>query len=82
VQNTHTRKIIIIIIIIIIITFKNNLRQNESFIFLLLKMVGGWRDSLAVKNTGCSSRGHEFNSQHLHGGSQPSVRDLMPSSVM
>jgi hypothetical protein len=26
-----------------------------------------------VKSTDCSSRGPEFNSQHPHGGSQPSV---------
>ena len=36
-----------------------------------------------VKSIGCSSRGPEFNSQHPHGGSQPSVTpvlgDLMPS---
>jgi hypothetical protein len=30
-------------------------------------------DGSAVKNTGCSSRGPEFNSQQPHGGSQPSV---------
>jgi len=28
----------------------------------------------------CSSRGPEFNSQQPHGGSQPSVMDLKPSS--
>jgi hypothetical protein len=33
----------------------------------------GWRDGAAVKSTDCSSRGPEFNSQQLHGGSQPSV---------
>jgi len=32
-----------------------------------------WRDGSAVKSTGCSSRGPEFNSQQPHGGSQPSV---------
>jgi hypothetical protein len=32
-----------------------------------------WRDGSAVKSTDCSSRGPEFNSQHLHGGSQSSV---------
>jgi hypothetical protein len=31
----------------------------------------GWRDDSAVKNTNCSSRGPEFNSQQPHGG--PSV---------
>jgi hypothetical protein len=33
-----------------------------------------------VKNTDCSSRGPELNSQQPHGGSQSSVMDLMPSS--
>jgi hypothetical protein len=33
----------------------------------------GWRDGSAVKSTGCSSSGPEFNSQQPHGGSQPSV---------
>ena len=33
----------------------------------------GWRDGSAVKNTGCSSRGPEFNFQQPHGGSQPYV---------
>ena len=33
----------------------------------------GWRDGSAVKSTGCSSRGPEFNFQQPHGGSQPSV---------
>ena len=37
-----------------------------------------------LKSTGCSSRGPEFNSQHSHNGSQPSVilipGYLMPSS--
>jgi hypothetical protein len=35
-----------------------------------------------VKGTDCSFRGHEFNSQHPHGGSQPSVMGLMLSSSM
>jgi hypothetical protein len=34
-----------------------------------------WRDASADKSTGCSSRGSEFNSQHPHGGSQPSVME-------
>jgi hypothetical protein len=37
------------------------------------KKITGWRDGSVVKNTGCSFRGSEFNSQHPHGGSQPSV---------
>jgi hypothetical protein len=36
----------------------------------------GWRDGSVVKSTDCSSRGHEFNSQQPHGGSQPSVMGL------
>ena len=37
------------------------------------KQTGGWRDGSLVKSTSRSSRGHEFNSQQPHGGSQPSV---------
>jgi hypothetical protein len=37
------------------------------------KIKRGWRDGSAVKNTDCSSEGHEFNSQQPYGGSQPSV---------
>jgi hypothetical protein len=33
----------------------------------------GWRDGSVVKSTDGSSRGPEFNSQQLHGGSQPSI---------
>jgi hypothetical protein len=33
----------------------------------------GWRDGSAVKRTGCSSEGPEFESQQLYGGSQPSI---------
>jgi hypothetical protein len=33
----------------------------------------GRRDGLVVKSTDCSSKGPEFKSQHLHGGSQSSV---------
>jgi hypothetical protein len=41
----------------------------------ILKKVGytGWRDVSVVKNTHCSSRALEFNSQQPHGGLQPSV---------
>jgi len=35
-----------------------------------------WRDGSVVRNTVCSSRGPEFNSQHPHGSSQPSVTPL------
>lgn len=30
-----------------------------------------WRDGLVVKNTECSSRGPNFNSQQPHGDSKP-----------
>jgi hypothetical protein len=33
----------------------------------------GWRDGSVVKSTDCSPSGPEFNSQQLHGGSQPFV---------
>jgi hypothetical protein len=47
---------------------------------MLLKIsMVGWRDGSVVKNTDCSSRGPEFNSQQPHGGSQTKW-DLMPSS--
>ena len=36
-------------------------------------IIQGWRDGSEVKSTGCSFKGHEFNSQQPHGGSQPSV---------
>jgi hypothetical protein len=38
-----------------------------------IRILRGWRDDSAVKNTDCSSRDPEFNSQQTHGGSQPSV---------
>jgi hypothetical protein len=42
----------------------------------------GLSNGLVVKRTGCSSRGPEFNSQHLHGSSQLSITivpgDLVP----
>ena len=41
--------------------------------FFKNKVLRGWRDGSAVKNTDCSSRDPEFNSQQPHGGSQPSV---------
>jgi hypothetical protein len=35
--------------------------------------VQGWKGGSAVKRTGCSSRGPEFNFQQPHAGSQPSI---------
>jgi hypothetical protein len=40
----------------------------------------GWRNGLVIKSTDCSSRGPEFNSQHPHGGSHPSVMGTDASS--
>ena len=34
----------------------------------------GWRDGSAVKSIDYSSRGHEFNSQQPHDGSQSSIK--------
>jgi len=44
------------------------------------KNLGTWRNCLVVKGTHSSSRGCNSNSQQPHGGSQPSVWDLMSSS--
>jgi hypothetical protein len=38
-----------------------------------LQIIRGYRDGSAVKSTDCSFKSHEFNSQQLHGGSQPSI---------
>jgi hypothetical protein len=47
-------------------------------------MIWGWRGGSEVKSTDFSSRGSRFESQHPHGGSQPSETpvsgDLMSSS--
>jgi hypothetical protein len=37
------------------------------------KDMRGWGDGSEVNSTDCSYRGPEFNSEQLHGGSQPSV---------
>jgi hypothetical protein len=52
-----------------------SLLWHEAFEKLIVLLVGNfsWRDGSAVKGTGCSSRGPEFNSQQPHGGSQSSV---------
>ena len=47
---------------------KHNLRK------FLEKIIRGWKDGSVGKSTDCSSKGHEFKSQHPHGGSQPSVK--------
>jgi hypothetical protein len=40
-------------------------------------MVWDWRDGSARKSVCCSSRRPRFNSQHPHGGSQPSVTPVL-----
>jgi hypothetical protein len=49
-------------------------KPGLNYIFKIVKR-RGWNDGLAVKSTGCFSRGPEFNSQQPHGGSQPSVME-------
>jgi hypothetical protein len=49
----------------------NNLDRKPLKRTLKIRGVGQ-RDGSVVKSTDCSSRGPEFNSQKLHGGSQPS----------
>ena len=57
----HTiRKVCIGYVIVIVFLFKKTPYE-------------GWRDGSVVKSTYCSSRGPEFNSQPLYGGSQPSI---------
>jgi hypothetical protein len=50
----------------------NGRQQIKDF---LIKNKEGWRDVSEVKSMDCSSRGTEFNSQQLHGDSQPSVME-------
>jgi hypothetical protein len=54
--------------------------QNKGYMKSHMK---GQRDGSAVKSTGCSSRGPQFDSQHPYGSSQlpatPVPGDLMPS---
>jgi hypothetical protein len=47
--------------------------NSRQLSLLIRNKQQGWRGDSAVKSTGCSSRGPEFNSQQPHGGSQPSV---------
>jgi hypothetical protein len=49
---------------------KNPKRQKKAG---TIEMAWDWRDGSAVKSTDCSSRGPEFKSHQLHGGTQPSV---------
>jgi hypothetical protein len=47
---------------------QTNKPKKQTNMYLL-----GWRDGSAVKSTGYSSRGPEFNSQQPCGGSQPTL---------
>jgi hypothetical protein len=42
----------------------------------------GWRDDSAVKNTCCSSRGPEFDSQHPQGSTYPSSSSSRESGLL
>ena len=48
-------------------------REVEGNLDCTVRLAQGWRDGSVVKSSDCSSRGPKFNSQHPHGGSQPSV---------
>jgi hypothetical protein len=47
--------------------------KTGEMIQWLRLLAGAGEMAQPVKNTDCSSRGPEFNSQQPHGGSQPSV---------
>jgi hypothetical protein len=53
--------------------FSPHKKPPKKFLTKCHVTILGWRNSSAVKNTDCCSRGPEFNSQQPHGGSQPSV---------
>lgn len=55
-------------------------KSANPFIFKE-RVVKGWRDGPVVKNTGCSSRGRRFHSQHQHGSSQLSVTPALEDLV-
>ena len=49
-------------------------RQTRKIsICIKLNKIEGWRDGSTIRTTSCSSRGPEFNFQHLHGSSQLSI---------
>lgn len=53
---------------------RDNFTKLESSITIFTDRSGSWRDSSAVTTMiGYSSKGPEFNSQHLHGSSEASV---------
>ena len=55
---------------------RDNFTKLESSITIFTDRSGSWRDSSAVTTMiGYSSKGPEFNSQHLRGGSEPSITE-------
>ena len=47
--------------------------KNLEFNVKTIELGAGEMVQWLIKSTGCSSRGPKFNTQQLHGGSQPSV---------
>jgi hypothetical protein len=45
-------------------TIQQTRANNKAYMSNKMVLLGGWRDGLAVKSTGYSSRGSEFNFQH------------------
>lgn len=48
-------------------------QQMFSILFLFIKYMEDWRDSPEFNSTFCFSTEPEFDSQHVHGESQPSI---------
>ena len=48
-------------------------KHSHAYNLKLNYFMGAGEVALVVKNTGCSSRGPEFDSQHPYGGSQSSL---------
>jgi hypothetical protein len=61
------------------------MRDKHQSANMLKRRPEDWKDSLAIKSTGCSSGGSRLDSQHPDNGSQPFVspvlRYLMSSSI-
>lgn len=52
--------------------------SKKNIVFKYLRDRG---DGLAIKSTGCSSRGHWFNSQHPHDNSQLPVTPVLGDPI-
>ena len=48
-------------------------KHSHAYNLKMNYFMGAGEVALVVKNTGCSSRGPEFDSQHPYGGSQSSL---------